>query len=636
MSGQHRMSAQRRRHLHLIRMRRLLLAGGVFVGLSCIVTLAIASQRIVSEEAAFLAPAVGRCEAEQLNRSALLPGTNIAVSPLPGSYAATPRTQISLLGAPAHAFSGLRVSGSQTGSHSGRLIGYSQGDGASFVPSHPFEAGEEVVVHGHVKVGTHTRSFAFHFVIAHQDNHLYAPAPAKVARDENEMQHFYSHPELQAPSLAVTAASTATAGGDIFAAPYSGPGPPGPMIFDEAGNLVWFDALPSVDAAANLQVQQHGSTPVLTWWQGTITAQGFGEGEEMIDNSSYRQIGRVHAGNGLKADLHDFHITAQNTALLTVFDPVTCDLTSVGGPGGGAVTDTIFQEVDLRTGLVRRDWHSLDHVGLADSYSTATHASDEWPYDYFHLNTVDVLANGRTLISARNTWAMYELDSRTGEILTRIGGRHSDVKLGPGAATAFQHDSTVLGNGTISVFDNGGVPNVHPQSRGLVLSIDPVKKTDTVLSQFEHPSPISSGSQGNIQTLANGDMFVGWGAQPYFSEFNSAGQLLYDAHLHGSYESYRAYRFPWTGAPSEPPALAASAPVAATPTTVYASWNGDTRTASWRLLAGPSPAQLAPVANAAKSGFETVLIAPGPEPYVAVQALDGSGAVLGTSHVIKG
>ena len=618
------------------RLRRILLCAGVIVALSSAVTLALASRRISSEDAAFQAPTAGACEAEQLNRSALLPGTAVSVSPLPGSRAASPRTQISLLGAPLTAFSKITVNGSQTGSHPGRLRGYSQGDGASFLPSKPFREGETVTVRGRLKVGIRTQPFAYHFLIATQDNHLYSPVPAKVARDENEMQHFHSRPELEPPALIVSATSSATSEGDIFAAPYSGPGPAGPMIFDEAGSLVWFDPLPSEYAASNLQVQLDGSTPVLTWWQGLITAQGFGRGEEMIYNSNYQQVGRVHAGNGLKADLHDFHITPRGTALLTVFDPIDCNLSAVGGPAGGAATDTIMQEIDLGTGLVRREWDSLDHVPLADSYSTATHASEEWPFDYFHLNTIDQLSDGKTLISARNTWALYELNTQTGQVLTRIGGRHSDVKVSPGAATAFQHDATVLPNGTISVFDNGAVPQVHPQSRGIILSVNPVTKTDTLLAEYEHPShPLSSGSQGNIQTLPNGDEFIGWGAEPYFTEYGAGGKVLYDAHMHGSYQSYRAYRFPWIGVPTEPPAISVSAPLSAHPT-VYVSWNGDTRAASWRLLAGSSPTQLSPVATAAKSGFESALTAPSPEAYVAVQALDSSGAVIGTSHTVTG
>jgi hypothetical protein len=193
-----------------------------------------------------------------------------------------------------------------------------------------------------------------------------------------------------------------------------------------------------------------------------------------------------------------------------------------------------------------------------------------------------------------------------------------------------------LANGTISIFDNGAVPKVHPQSRGIVIGLDPKKKTDTVLAQYEHPSPLSAGSQGGFQTLANGDIFIGWGSSPYFSEFNSAGKLLFDAHMHGTYQSYRAYRFTWTGTPAEAPTIVAAAGAATAHTSVYVSWNGDTRTATWRLLGGASATQLTPVATAARTGFESTLSAPAPEAYVAVQALDASGAVIGTSKVIKG
>jgi hypothetical protein len=615
-------------------MRRFLVAGGIVVILSCAVTLAFASRRIVSEEAAFSAPSAGRCEAAHINASALLPGTTVSVSPLPGSYDAPPRTQISLLGAPAAALSRIHVSGSRSGSHDGHLKAYTQGDGASFLPDHPFLAGETVTVRGRVRGGPGERSFSYRFVVAFQDNHLYS-AKAHVSRNENQIQHFHSRPEIQPPSIVVSATSPQSGPGDIFAAPYSGPGPPGPMIFDEAGNLVWFYPLHS-GAAANLQVQQYGGTQVLTWWQGRITTQGFGQGEEMIYSNSYRQIGRVHAGNGLKADLHDFHITAQGTALLTAFDPIDCNLSSLGGPAGGAVTDTVMQELDLKTGLVRREWHSLDHVRMADSYSNANHASEAWPYDYFHLNSFQQLANGRTLISARNTSALYELSTQTGQVLSEIGGKHPTFKLGAGASTAYQHDANLLPNGTISIFDNGGIPRVHSQSRGMVVALNASGRTETVLAQYEHPSPLSADSQGNLQTLAGGNVFIGWGSSPYFSEFSSAGTLLFDAHMHGNYQSYRAYRFPWDATPSEAPAIAAATAGASSPVTVYASWNGDTRTATWRVLAGPSATQLAPVASAPRSGFETTIPTPGPAAYVQVQALDASGAVLASSRVAKG
>jgi Arylsulfotransferase (ASST) len=615
-----------------------LLGGALLVVLASAATLAFASRRIVAEESAFRTPAANRCVPSTLGGSDVLPGTSLTVSPLPNSYDASQFTQISLLGAPPRALAEIHVSGSQTGRHRGHLRAYSQGDGASFVPSRPFRPGETVTVRGEEKIGSRTQRFRFHFVVARQDLLAYnsATEEATGGHDYDEMQHFRSAPDLRPPVVKVTARSSATAPGYLFAAPYAGPGPSGPMIFDEAGSLVWFQPLPAGIEATNLQVQQYDGQPVLTWWQGHIPPQGFGEGEDVIENSSYQQIGRVHAGNGYAADLHDFHLTPQGTALITVLDPIYCNLSAVGGPRGGAVTDSVYQEIDLKTGLVRREWHSLDHVLLDASYSSPVTASAQWPFDYFHLNSIDQLADGTTLISARNTSALYELSTSTGQVLTRIGGKSSDLKLGPGAATAFQHDATALANGTLSIFDNGGVPKVHPQSRGIVVAINARARTDTLVAQYEHPYALFSGSQGNIQMLPNGDAFIGWGAAPYFSEFSASGQLLFDAHMVGSYQSYRAYRFPWTGTPSSAPAIAASQASAGGPVTVYASWNGDTRTATWRVLAGPARGQLAPVSAASRSGFETTIATPGPERYVAVQALDAAGAVLGTSPTIVG
>ncbi len=615
-------------------LRGALLACALVTMLATATTLALASGSIGADRAAHIASSASRCTPTTLNRSAVLPGTGLAVSPLPDSYDASPQTQISLLGAPASAITGVQVGGSQSGAHTGGLDAYSQGDGASFVPSRAFLPGETVTVRGKVTVGASEQPFAYHFAVARREPVDYA-AGVTVPQDYDEMQHFHTRPELEPPVVLVTASSAQGAPGDVFAAPYGGPGPSGPMIFEGAGNLVWFDPLPHGTEATNLQVQQYDGQPVLTWWQGRIPPQGFGQGEEIIDNSAYRQIGRVHAGNGDLADLHEFHITPQGTALLTVFQPVACNLSFLGGPSSGAVTDSLFQEIDLRTGLVRREWASLDHVGLNESYSSARGSSTIWPFDYFHLNSIDQLANGTTLISARNTSTLYELNTLTGQIQARIGGRHSSVKLSPGAATAYQHDASVLPNGTISVFDNGGVPKVHSQSRGLVLAVNANTNTDRVVAEYAHSAPpLLAGSQGDMQTLADGNVFIGWGAEPYFSEYSASGQLLYDAHMHGSYQSYRSYRFEWTGAPSAPPAIAATK--LAGRMIVYASWNGDTRTAAWRVLAGPTPTQLTPVASAARGGFETAITAPVAEGYVAVQGLDSTGAVLGTSATIAG
>jgi len=624
-------------------LRSWLVWGGAAAALSGAGTVAYASQRVVHQQAAaFSASVAPNCAPSALNNSAVLPGTSLSVSPLPGSLDSSPSTQISFLGAPAAELGHVSVSGSRSGSHSGRLLAYAQGDGASFVPSKPFAPGETVTVKGQVlasasaQSGGTGQSFSYQFTVSDPDPLPYARPSSPPAARAGELQSFHSRPDLHPQTISVTTASPQASPGYVLAAPYAGPGQYGPMIFDDAGQLVWFDPLPAGTGVTNLQVQQLYGRPVLTWWQGYIPPQGFGQGEDVIANSAYRVIAHVKAGNGYQADLHDFHITLQSTALITVFNPIHCNLSAVGGPANAAVTDSLFQEIDLRTGLVRREWHSLDHIGLSESYSSPRSATTVWPFDYVHINSLDPGPGGTLLISARNTWALYELNAATGQILTRIGGKHSNVKVEPGAGTAFQHDATVLSNGTIAVFDNGAVPKIHPQSRGIVLAVNAQADTDTLVAQYEHPTPLLAGSQGNLQPLTGGGVFVGWGSAPYFSEFSASGQLLFDAHLPAAGQSYRGYRFAWTGAPTVPPSIAASAANAKAPVTVYASWNGATLVASWRVVGGSSSSRMTAVASAPRSGFETAIATPGPEAYVAVQALSASGAVLGTSHTIRG
>ena len=446
--------------------------------MACIATIAYGAQRIAAEQAAYHGQPAQRCFPTTLNRSATLPGTNLSVSPLPDSFDSSPYTQISLLGVSVNQLSKVSVSGSVSGNHTGRLEPYSQGDGSSFVPSKPFVIGELVTVTGRITASSgKSQGFVFHFTISDPDPFprpkLTSTKPSPPLGSASEYQTFHTQPELKPPVVHVTTDAPQTTPGYVFTAPYSGPGQDGPMIFDNSGALVWFDPLPGGVEATNLQVQQYAGQPVLTWWQGYIPPNGFGEGEEVIANSSYQQIAHIKAGNGYQADLHDFHINANGTAVLTVFNPIHCNLTSVDGPRDSAVTDSAFQEIDLKTGLVRREWHSLDHVALSESHASPLTSTTQWPFDYFHINSVDQSPDGATLISARNTWTLYELNSQTGQIITRAGSKSGSVKMGSGAATAYQHDASELPDGDISVFDNGGVPNVHPQTRGIIVSIDP-------------------------------------------------------------------------------------------------------------------------------------------------------------------
>jgi hypothetical protein len=447
---------------------------------------------------------------------------------------------------------------------------------------------------------------------------------------------FRSRPDLGPPSVEVTERARGTAPGYVFAASKNGPGEEypaqdGPMILASDGQPVWLCPVRREKKdAMDFKVQRYRGEPVLTWWEGVHN--GYGEGEYLILDSSYREVTRVRAGNGYRGDHHEFLITPEDTALITIYHKVPMDLSSVGGSKEGAVMDGIVQEVDIATGEVLFEWHSLDHVALGESYYEPPKKA-EGPFDYFHINSIDVDHDGSLLVSGRRTSAVYKIDRQTSHVIWRLGGKKSDFEMGEDARFAYQHDARRHPNGTLTIFDNRG-ENMNEQSRGITLNLDEVAMTATLLREYTNPKEPFAIYQGNVQTLPDGNVFVGWGSAPYLSEFGSDGKLLFDARFPPEVESYRAFRFPWNGQPDEAPALA-TGPGPDDEVTLYASWNGATEVATWEVLAGPAPEELKSVGFAPRKGFETVIRVPTAEPYLGVQAKNRSGRVLGASKAIK-
>ena len=463
-----------------------------------------------------------------------------------------------------------------------------------------------------------------------------ARAIASPARGEQPWG-FRSRPEFWPPVVEVRTQARATAPGYVFVSPKKEPGASGPsqdapLIVDNGGEPVWFHPLQGDDEkdAFNFEVQTYKGEKVLTWWEGLHT--GFGQCEYVLMDHSYREIKRVKAGNGYEGDHHEFLITPENTALITIYSKVPWDLSYLGGPADSAVLDGIVQEVDIETGEVLFEWHSLEHVALEESYFEPPPDLKTY-FDYFHINSIDVYDEEHLLISARRTSTLYKVERKTGEVAWRLGGKRSDFDMGLGTRTDYQHDARYHGNGIITIFDNGRVKK-NEQSRGIVVEIDEDAMSATLVSEYTHPHEIFSDTQGNVQVLPNGNVFVGWGSEPYFSEFSRDGKLIFDASFTPELESYRAFRFPWKGHPEEAPAVVTEVGPEGE-VTLYVSWNGATEVASWEVLVGSGSDELESVGSAPRKGFETALKLQTDEPYVAVKAKDSSGRVLGASKALQ-
>ncbi len=463
---------------------------------------------------------------------------------------------------------------------------------------------------------------------------LGAETPPKPGRTP-----YRSRPDLNPPPITIAAAAADAAPGYILLAPFdisatagtvqstpAGESRVGPLIVDSSGEPVWFLPLAG-DTAMGLRVQEFKGRRVLTWYEGAVL--GAYGGNYVIFDETYHRRALVQAGNGRHGDLHEFLLTPQHTALITVYQEIVADLTSVGGTKNGRLVEGIVQEVDIATGHVLFEWRSFDHVGLDESFRTGVTPAGN--VDYFHLNSIDVDHDGNLLVSARHTSTVYKLDRRTGAVIWRLGGKKSDWHIEPAAAFAFQHDVRRRSNGTITLFDNRATdPGPDIASRGLRIALHERTLRVSLVREYNPAVRRAGWAMGNLQELDDGGVFIGWGTDGSFSEFGPDGTLRYDARFGDGSVGYRAFRSSWQGRPTGTPAIAV-APVDSESMTVYASWNGATDVARWEVRAGTRPDNVQAVGASARTGFETAITVPATHGYVTAAALDAKGRSLGVA-----
>ena len=425
--------------------------------------------------------------------------------------------------------------------------------------------------------------------------------------------------------------------------PMAGQG--GPLLVDSRLQPVWFRP-DCVTGCATQDVwtldfgeQSYAGKPVLTWWQGALNPFGVSlSGADYVVDEHYRTVAIIRGADGWVIDAHDLAITG-NHAWVSVTKTVPMDLSAYGGSAHGSVIDTAVQEYDLKTGQLLDTWDPLVHIPLSDSYTKPNPTGAPW--DAYHLNSIQI-GKGTILAGFRSTWAANLVNTATGAIEWTLGGKSSSFTFGPGAAFSWQHNVELHPNGIVSIFDDeccaiGGVKNgavvfapPNGPARGLVLELNLSTHTATLVAQYLRNSQFHVAFTGSMQMLPSGNVVVGWGSSPYFTEYSKTGKVLLDAVWPTAGLSYRAEVVPdWVGTPFFAPAGAVRTKHHRT--TVYASWNGATLVVGWQVLAGPNLKHLAVVAAKPKLGFETAIRLTRSYHVYKVRALDEKGRVLRTS-----
>jgi Arylsulfotransferase (ASST) len=490
------------------------------------------------------------------------------------------------------------------------------------------------------------------------------PAPAQPVRTVQASVStagppFVSRPDLTPPHITVRRYGVPADPRYIFlSAPYSGPGRGGSIILNQRGQLVWFGKNTAANHRMNFSVQTYNGTPVLTWFQGLVVAEGYGKGELVIADSSYRITHVIRAHGSDMADFHDFVITPpgtngskEGTALITIYRHyANVDLRPVGLAASGHLLSGVAQEIDIATGNLLFEWDSWSrtspHVRLTQTYQKpgvgdGGDGTAAKPFNYFHINSVSDAGDGSgdLLISGRNTWTVYRVSRTTGAIVWRLNGKKSSFTMGPRSKFFWQHHVRAFPGGRLTIFDNGAATPVDQtaeerHSRALVLGLDTHTMHASLQKAYFHPGQTYlAGAMGSAQLLPDGRMFAGWGTEPHFSEFAADGRLLLDGDIEKGAPSYRAFTEDWSANPKERPAAAARSRSGGA--TVYASWNGATNVWTWTVFAGKTGTSLRAVGSAGRTGFETAIVVHDSGPYFAVQAHDRKGNALAKSAVVK-
>jgi hypothetical protein len=379
----------------------------------------------------------------------------------------------------------------------------------------------------------------------------------------------------------------------------------------------------------------------LALFSGHPAAVGpYDTGTVILYNEHYQEAGTITAGRPFgpdHVDLHEFRLTSQGNALIGITDPVRRII------GGRAVTviQYVIQELSLvrdahgiHTGRVLFQWRSLRHVPVSESYLPRPGFGTPW--DYFHGNSIAQDSDGNLIVSARNTWAVYKINVKTGKIMWQVGGKGDRTLRVP---WCYQHDAVPLGHDEYSVFDDAGAdpdcepgPGQHP-ARGILFRVEQSTHPAELrlVRAYTHAPPINPLVAGSVQRLADGDVLIDWGDVPEITEYSPDGHTRMDLSL--SAWSYRGLRFAWDGQPLTRPAVAAQ--VSSLHTDVWASWNGSTEVAAWQALAGSSASTLHAVGHPVlKRSFETPIVLQHRYRTVKVEALNASGQILATSRPV--
>ena len=430
---------------------------------------------------------------------------------------------------------------------------------------------------------------------------------------------------------------------------------PGPVIMDPRGELIWMSQ--EWGSVMGFTMQTYKGKNYLTFWAGRKHGST-GKGDFFMLDSNYKVAYRLHAvGENKFGEIHEFKITDQGTALISVWAREQADLRKMNSwkPSDGWLMGGVFQEIDIETNELLFEWNASEHVKLGDTFYFDPLGGywESHPFDFYHLNSIEKDSKGNYLISSRHYHTITYIDGSSGEVLWELGAGSEDfTDLSDGHASDFQwqHNPRWVSEeeGTLTFLDNGMAGPLHvdaPYSKGKMVKLDHENRTVELLAEYLSQGHVRAPSQGNLQVLSepNDHVIVGWGATAAYSEFHVDGTLLCETHFTASlffwweqWKTYRVYRLHgWVSTPDYPPSAKIKGD------SLYVSWNGATEVAYWELQGARNDGRGHEIFESLdlveKHSFEEAFILPTEGDYLRyrVGALDVEKKVLRFSDLVQ-
>ena len=248
----------------------------------------------------------------------------------------------------------------------------------------------------------------------------------------------------------------------------------------------------------------------------------------MIYNTSYQRIATIRAGNGYRADLHEIRLTPQGTAWIDVFDPIHMNLSARGrlrqrhrhrlGRAGGRHQD---RSGDVGVACARA--HLARRI-------EQPRARKQLPVGLRpHQLGRPGSSPGDVLLSARNTWTLYDVDLHTGAHHWRLGGKRSQLQARRGHALLLAARRRIAARwADLGVRQRLG-PAEGEAVAGPAARAELATHTVSLVKQFVNPTKtLLAESQGNALNLPGGNWLMGYGGLPNFTEFDASGHVLLD------------------------------------------------------------------------------------------------------------